>query len=130
MLMRRRCSSEPKAAGPRPAVVLLHGMDGPDAWHYPAVARLLANKGYVVFFIRYHDATGTRPAKLSGLYKRFREALAADAAGKPMPADLRATFFAWRDAARAAVDHARKHPKVDPNRVGLVGFSAGGFCVG
>lgn len=114
----------PKGPGPFPAVVLLHGLDGPGGNHYRTVARGLAAKGYVVLVPHYHARTGTKPAELPGLCRRFAASVAA---GGPMPADLRDVFVGWQAAARDAVAHARTLPEVDADRVALVGVSCGGF---
>jgi carboxymethylenebutenolidase len=64
---------------------------------------------------------------LPGLTKQFRAYLARPRADGQGWRALRATFEAWRSAVADAVAHARRHPQVDPGRVGLVGISMGGF---
>ncbi len=115
---------EPKGPGPFPAVILLHGLDGASGAHYAAIGKALAAQGYLVVLPHYLDATGTKDGGLPELCGRFEKAIKSGAA---LPADLRQTYRSWQAAGRAAVAHARKHPKVDGRRVGLVGFSGGGF---
>jgi carboxymethylenebutenolidase len=118
---------EPTGAGKHPAVVLVHGLDGPQDKHYRTVARQLAKRGYVVALVHYLDRTGTRKEALPELIRQFRALLDKSDAPVKMPPALRATFRAWRETVSASVAHVRKHPRVDADRVGLVGFSMGGF---
>jgi carboxymethylenebutenolidase len=120
---------EPKGTGPWPAVVLLHGLDGlPDRGGvYRGVARRLAARGYVVLLVRYFDRTGTKKGDLPDLLKRFRACLDETHRGGKRWQEVRATFAAWLATVADVLAHARKLSRVDPNRVGLVGFSMGGF---
>lgn len=116
---------EPEGAGKLPAVLLLHGFDGPEGKHYRALADGLARVGHVVFLVHYHGSTCTKKEQLPGLCKAFQATLKD--AGKPMPPRLRKAFLTWKAAARDALAFARKYPRVDGERVGALGISAGGF---
>ena len=94
-----------------PAVVLLHGTDGLEgesATEIPKLAEHLADAGFVVFVPEYF---GNEPAGLpvDALYARRIEGVNA-----------------YAPRVRAAIDHARADPRVDRNRLGLVGLSLGG----
>lgn len=90
--------------GRRPAVVLVHGSDGPVA-RYRSVARELAGAGFHVFLPHYFDRTGDR--RVSG---------PAIARGLPV----------WTAAVPDAVSHAAAQVDVDPERIGVLGLSLGG----
>jgi carboxymethylenebutenolidase len=92
------------AGGRRPAVMLLHGSDGPGP-RYRMAAQLLAAAGYHVFLVHYLDRTGESRAQL-GLIARH--------------------FPAWTAAAREGVDFVARQPGVDPDRIGVLGVSLGG----
>jgi carboxymethylenebutenolidase len=92
------------AAPTRPAVLLLHGSDGPGE-HYRAAARLLAGAGYHVFLIHYLDRTGERWASFASI-------------GRNAPA--------WAEAVRDAIAWVSGQRGVDPERIGLLGVSLGG----
>jgi carboxymethylenebutenolidase len=94
----------PAGAGRRPAVVLLHGGGGV----VPALCRLgedLARRGYLALVPHYFDQTGT---------------------GTATPPVIDANFVTWMGTVRRAVGYAREMPEVDPDRVGLLGWSLGG----
>lgn len=97
----------PSADGQRfPAVIGLHGSGG----GYPVVeapARILATQGFVVYVLHYFDRTGTERV--------------AD----------RATILrhapAWMKTVWDSVSFVRSQPEVDPERIGLMGFSLGAY---
>ena len=91
-------------SGRRPAVMLLHGSDGPGP-RYRAAAQLLAAAGYHVFLVHYLDRTGESRARL-GLIGH--------------------NFPAWAVTAREGVDVVARQPGVDPGRIGVLGISLGG----
>jgi len=95
---------EAAGSGRRPAVMLLHGSDGPTQ-RYRAAAQLLASAGYHVFLVHYLDRTGESRAPL-GLIGRH--------------------FPAWTTTAREGVDFIARQPGVDPSRIGVLGISLGG----
>jgi carboxymethylenebutenolidase len=58
------------SAGRRPAVILLHGADGPGE-RYRAAARQVAAGGYAVFMVHYLDRTGERRASYSTIHQNL-----------------------------------------------------------
>src|SRR5262245_19850735 len=64
---------------------------------------------------------------LAGILLLIHTALAVAAAQGERWQALEATFTAWLDTVRGAVADTRLHARVDPERIGLVGFSLGGF---
>jgi dienelactone hydrolase len=120
---------EPRGAGKRPAVILLHGVGGLDRAGpvYRGVARRLADQGFVVLLVHYLDRTGTRPQDRPDLEKRFAKFLRSPDPGAKEWKEIRGKFTAWADTADDAVKYARTLPGVDPERVGLLGVSLGGF---
>jgi carboxymethylenebutenolidase len=119
---------EPAAAGKCPAVVLLHGADGPrrNKELYHGAARRLAARGYRVLFVHYFDRTGDEAKGAKGLTDQFKRCLAGTAT-REQAAASRARFREWTAAVRDAVAYARRLPGVDGERVGLVGFSLGAY---
>jgi carboxymethylenebutenolidase len=119
---------EPAAAGKYPAVIMLHGADGP--WRnkelYHGAARRLAARGYRVLFVHYFDRTGEGPKDAEGLGDQFKRCLAGTAT-KEQAAASRTRFLEWTAAVRDAVAYARRLHGVDKERVGLVGFSLGAY---
>jgi dienelactone hydrolase len=121
---------EPDKKGKYPAVVLLYGVDGLHGGNeaiFRAAARTVANKGFVVLLVHYHDRTGTGLKDAPALMQHFQERLRNPEAGGKEQQALRETFDAWEATVRDAVDHARGYAKVDRDRVALVGYSLGGF---
>jgi dienelactone hydrolase len=97
----------PPSAGPFPAVVVLHGCDGVGR-HYRDWARQLAAWGYVAMLV-----DSFRPRGISNVCNH----------GMEVPPLVRA-----RDAF-AAADYLRTLPNVRSDRIGVVGFSHGGWTV-
>jgi dienelactone hydrolase len=95
----------PQGSGPFPAVIVLHGCDGVSP-HYRIWARWLASWGYAALIV-----DSFRPRGIANVCGRGRE----------FPPALRA-----RDAFAAAA-YLRKRPDIDPDRVGAIGFSHGGW---
>jgi carboxymethylenebutenolidase len=100
----------PMMPGTYPAVIVLHGADGMEegADSYRMVAQLLADNGYVGLIVHYYDRTG-KPANPE------------KAAEEPK------NFKAWVAVVHDAVKYARSLPDVDRDRIGIVGFSLGGY---
>lgn len=94
----------PGAGGRRPAVILLHGADGPGE-RYRVAARQVAASGYPVFLVRYLDRTGQSRASLGSI-------------GQNLPV--------WAQTTREAVGYVAAQPGVDPGRIGILGVSLGG----
>ncbi len=93
--------------GPQPAVLMLHGRDGPHrfAEAYRYTARSLAARGYHVLFVRYFDSTAG-------------DASVFGAAGLT-------NFFAWTRTVTDAVTWAASREAIDPARIGVLGVSLG-----
>jgi carboxymethylenebutenolidase len=118
---------DPAGKGPHPAVLFLHGIDGAEKYEaiYFMLARRLAEKGYVVFFVRYFDCFADRAEEL----KFFRDNVKGHLTGKGGDERKRveAAFGDCLTAVSDAVRYVRAQPSVDKDRVGLVGFSLGAF---
>ena len=96
----------PSRAGKFPALLILHGANGPMSTFIGDHAQHLANAGYVVFFVHYFDRTGTYYAS---------------------PSEMREHFSEWVETVEDALCYCEQRPKVDPERIGLVGYSLGGY---
>src|ERR1043166_3340030 len=94
----------PSGSGPFPAVIVLHGCNGVSP-HTREWAHRLANWGYAAFVI-----DSFQPRGISNVCNR----------GTVIPAALRA-----RDVL-AGVAYLRTLPRIEPNRLGAIGFSHGG----
>nr|WP_316641438.1 prolyl oligopeptidase family serine peptidase [uncultured Roseateles sp.] len=99
-----------KAAGPRPAVVLVHG--GPYArgahWEWEPQAQFLASRGYVVIEPEFRGSTGYGFAHFQAGWKQWGLAMQDDVAD--------------------ALDWAVKQGFVDAKRVCIAGASYGGYA--
>jgi dienelactone hydrolase len=97
----------PDADGRRfPAVIGLHGSGGGHA-SMAEPARLLAEQGFAVYVLRYFDRTGT--VEIDGLQTIFLH------------------FPVWMKTLWDAVSFVVRQPQVDPERIGLLGFSLGAY---
>jgi carboxymethylenebutenolidase len=97
----------PAANGQRfPAVIGLHGSGGGHA-SMAAPASLLAEQGFAVYVLHYFDRTGT--TEIDGLQTIFRH------------------FPVWMKTLWDAVSFVSGQPQVDPERIGLLGFSLGAY---
>ena len=100
----------PMMPGKYPAVIVLHGSDGMDQGgdNYRTVAQLLADAGYVALIVHYFDRTGmpANPEKAAEDPDHFK---------------------AWVSTIHDTVKYARKLCDVDGSRIGVVGFSLGGY---
>lgn len=90
--------------GRRPAVLLLHGADGPGE-RYRAAARQVASAGYAVFLVHYLDRTGERRASYGTIHQNLP---------------------AWSETVGDAITYVSRQPGVDAGRIGLFGVSLGG----
>lgn len=95
--------AEPTGSGPFPAVVLLHTCGGVSSHVSEDWPAFLTSKGFAVLTV---DTFGSRTGG--------RCPQAAKFGGIPM----------WQDA-YGALDYLASLPKIDPNRVGVMGFSLG-----
>lgn len=97
----------PDANGPRfPAVIGLHGSGGGHA-SMADPASLLAGQGFAVYVLHYFDRTGT--TEIDGLQTIFRH------------------FPVWMETLWDAVSFVARQPRVDAERIGLLGFSLGAY---
>lgn len=103
----------PKCGGRAPAVILLHGSDGGTRYAeaYRTAARGLAAQGYAAFIVYYFEGEPNAP--------RPREE------DRDLP-DRRA-FIPWLATVGASISYVQAQCEVDPSRIGLLGFSLGGF---
>lgn len=97
----------PSDSARHPAVIFVHGSDGmrTTAWKY-AWSREFATRGYVVLIPHYFDSM--------------------DAGGGPH-AGGHQNFGVYLATLGDAVDFAARQPGIDPSRIGLMGYSLGGF---
>jgi dienelactone hydrolase len=97
----------PDAIGQRfPAVIGLHGSGGGHA-SMAGPAGLLAEQGFAVYVLHYFDRTGI--TEIDGLQTIFRH------------------FPLWMKTLWDAVSFVARQPQVDPERIGLLGFSLGAY---
>jgi acetyl esterase/lipase len=91
-----------------------------------AVARALADKGVAAFVLKYR--LNQTPADMAGFERSMAEMFSATAKRSPPPADSAAAYAPQIADARAAFALVRARAKawhVDPDRIGMLGFSAG-----
>ncbi len=97
----------PAVEGQRfPAVIGLHGSGG----GYPVVAapaRMLAAQGFAVYVLHYFDRTGTEWVSDRSTIVRHAPA--------------------WMKTLWDSVTFVSRQPEVDPERIGLLGFSLGAY---
>lgn len=98
---------EPGGAGPHPAVVLLHGCNGVER-HERLWAEQLTQWGYVALIV-----DSFRPRNVATVCNR----------GMLIPPQLQA------EDAFAAAAYLRSRPEVSAGRIGVIGFSHGGWAV-
>src|ERR1700733_10652092 len=88
-----------------PAVISLYGSGGGFAG-MTEPASLLASKGFAVYILHYFDRTGTSFADKDTIFRHF-----------PI----------WVKTLWDAISHVEKQAHVDPERIGLLGFSLGAY---
>lgn len=97
----------PSANGRRfPAVIGLHGSGG-SSERMAEPASLLAAQGFAVYVPHYFQRTGT-----------------TSVADKPT---ILRHFFAWAKTLWDAISFVAERPEVDPQHIGLLGFSLGAY---
>jgi dienelactone hydrolase len=89
-----------------PAIIGLHGSGGGHT-SMAEPASLLAAQGYAVYVLHYFERTGT--TQIDGLPTIARN------------------FPAWMKTLSDAVSFVARQPSVDPERIGLLGFSLGAY---
>jgi dienelactone hydrolase len=118
---------EPAGGGRHSAVVMLHGCDGWGQLNaYKFAAEDLVKDGHVVLLIRYYDRTDT-PDKFPVAQRNAFTRWLKEGAAQGVKGDARDHFDQWIATVSDAVAYARTLTNVDPQRVGLVGFSLGGY---
>lgn len=98
----------PAGAGRRPGVIVLHSSAGTLFGDGEMVrfSRAIAAQGQVALLVRYFDRTGTTFAGDGAITKWWPT---------------------WERTVRDAVDFATQHPRVDPSRLGMFGYSLGAY---
>jgi dienelactone hydrolase len=98
-------ASIPEGGGRHPTILILHGAEGVPggASEYD---RQLVRRGYVTLAPHYFESTGTSWADLDSIQRHA---------------------FTWGKTVVDAVDFATRMPSVDADRIGLLGFSLGGY---
>ena len=89
-----------------PAVIGLHGSGGGHATMADPAA-LLAAQGFAVYVVHYFDRTGT-----TGMADKQTAVR---------------NFPAWGKTVWDSISHIAGRPEVDPDRIGLLGFSLGAY---
>jgi len=96
----------PSKEGRCPVVCALHGADGIANNGYADFAQMLANRGFFVCVPHYFDATGTEYADSATVWKEY---------------------LTWLQTVSDGLDFAAQQALADGTRVGVIGFSLGGF---
>lgn len=94
-----------------------------EGWH---VAKALADKGVAAFVLKYR--LNQTPADMAGFERSMAEMFSATAKRPPAPPDAATAYAPQIADARAAFALVRSRAsewRVDPDRVGMLGFSAG-----
>jgi carboxymethylenebutenolidase len=93
---------------PRPGLLLIHGASGIRGGnsYIPHIAGLLAAHGFATLLVRYFEATDTTYADDATIWQNFNR---------------------WLQGIDDAVTEAIGLPEIDGNRIGLVGYSLGGY---
>jgi dienelactone hydrolase len=109
-----RCYSVP-GAGALPAVVLLHGASGfgPFSRHYESYAESLAAAGFRTCAVLYYSASDSR--------------VLAEGSQTEKSALFGKRFMAWVATINDVVDGLSKLPIVEPESLGILGFSQGAY---
>jgi len=94
------------ARTPRPAIVVLHGSGGMWNPMYHTYAEQFARFGFAVFVPHYFSRTGTTWADDATIHRHFRE---------------------WLEVGKQTLDVVAEHAGIVPQRIGVLGFSLGGF---
>ena len=97
----------PEGAGRVAAVIALHGSGGGHGSIASDPAARLAAQGFAVFVPHYFDRTGTTAVADRGTIFR--------------------NFAAWGKTVWDAIGWVSARAEVDPERIGLMGFSLGGY---
>jgi carboxymethylenebutenolidase len=97
----------PSQPGRHPIVMALHGSGGMAGGQESSqFAQLLADQGFCVFAPHYFEPSGIHWADDATIWREFPN---------------------WMWIISSAIDFAQQQPATDPNSIGLVGFSLGGY---
>lgn len=97
----------PSRPGRYPAIVILHGSNGPVSDFVGGYAQQLADQGFVIALIHYFDRTNTTPYPSFSLMEK--------------------NFPAWTQTIRDGISYLNQNPRVEKDSIGLLGVSLGGF---
>ncbi len=91
-----------------PAVIVLYGSGGAllGKGEMVAFARGLAAQGMAAFLVHYFNRTGSIAVMDKGITKHS---------------------WTWNETVRHGVDYVAAHPRVQPEAIGLMGYSLGGY---
>jgi carboxymethylenebutenolidase len=91
-----------------PAVIVVHGAGGIDAGnrYVRGFAQVIAEQGFATIVLHYFDSTGTVYAN---------------------DYTIRAKFHDWLEVLQEGVSAVAGHPRVDPDRLAVLGYSLGAF---
>jgi dipeptidyl aminopeptidase/acylaminoacyl peptidase len=92
-------------SGNVPAVIVVHGSGGGGSY-FEYYAREFTKLGYFVFVVHYFESTNTAWANIHLIEKYFRT---------------------WMQTLADCVSYVASHPKVDGERIALLGISLGGY---
>lgn len=100
---------QPVLAGRYPAIVIVPESAGLKYVGniYRGVARSISREGYVVVLVNFFDRTGVDSVNPKAI--------------------KREDFLLWMEAVRDSVGFCRELPNVQPERIGLLGFSLGAY---
>jgi carboxymethylenebutenolidase len=101
--------------GSHPAILLLHGRGGYLAQHriYDSSATTLAAHGYNVYAVMYDDAADERAMRTPDRSERLET--------------FQRCLHSWITTVRESIGYVAQQPTTDAHRIGLLGFSNGGF---
>lgn len=105
-----KISSKVEGDRQRPAILIVHGIDGmchPEKYYEGA--RMLAERGNIVYLVRYFDITGDQTLSRDFVLKN------------------RKLFLKWKVAIKCALRHIEQNKCVDSERMGILGVSLGSF---
>jgi carboxymethylenebutenolidase len=98
---------QPAKEGKYPAIIVVHGSNGPVSSFIGPYGQQLADQGYVIAFVHYFDRTGTT--------------------AYPSYAQMEKHFPDWIGAIRDGISYVERNPRVQKGDIGLLGVSLGGF---
>ena len=96
----------PAKPGRHPIVMALHGSGGMSREGHLEFAQLLANQGFCVFVPHFFEPGGIRWADDATIWREFPN---------------------WMRIISSALDFAQQQPSAEPDKIGLIGFSLGGY---